>query len=99
MRTQRTLNKMGTSAVKYKLMPTGLEVSLEELKKIAIEKIESLGGVFSESEEQPIAFGLKSLVLSLAFPEDKEIDELGNALNEIEGVSSAEMIDYRRAIG
>ncbi len=90
---------MGKSAVQYKIMPESLDVDLKNLEKEAKETIEKMGGVFSASEEQPIAFGLKALIVSLAYPEEKEIDELGNALGDISGVSSVEMIDYRRALG
>ena len=90
---------MGMSAVKYKLMPENLDVSLEELKTASKSAIESKGGVVGEFEEQPIAFGLKALVAAFAFPEESDIDEVGNVLSEISGVSSADMIDYRRALG
>jgi elongation factor 1-beta len=90
---------MGISAVQYKLMPESLDIDLSKLKEEAKSKIEQMGGVYSDSEERPIAFGLKALIISLAYPEEKEIDELGNALGELAGVSSAEMIDYRRAVG
>lgn len=90
---------MGISAVQFKILPESVDTNLEEVKEKVKEKVEEMGGNFSASEEQPIAFGLKALVISFAFPEEKEIDELGNSFNEIEGVSSSEMIDYRRAIG
>jgi elongation factor 1-beta len=87
------------SAVQYKIMPESPDVDLEKIKNEAEAKITELGGTPSSSEEQPIAFGLKALILSFAFPEEKEIDEVGNAINQLENVSSAEMIDYRRALG
>jgi elongation factor 1-beta len=90
---------MGMSAVQFKLMPEGVDIDLKEIAKNAEIKIKSLGGIFSGSEEQPIAFGLKALIVSFAFPESKEVDEVGNTLEKISGVSSVEMIDYRRAIG
>lgn len=68
----------------------------EEIKK-KIESFES--GVFNNAEEQPIAFGLKALVVTFALSENEEVDNVENAINEIEDVSSVEMIDYRRAIG
>jgi translation elongation factor aEF-1 beta len=91
--------KMGTSAVKYKLMPESLEVDLKKLTQEVKDKITALGGVFDSAVEEPIAFGLKSLIFFFAYPEDKEIDEVGNEFEKIPGVSSCEMIDYRRAIG
>jgi elongation factor 1-beta len=90
---------MGKSAVQYKIMPESLDIDLGKIEEEAKAVIEEMGGVFSASEQQPIAFGLKALVVSLAYPEEKEIDLLGNALADISGVSSAEMIDYRRALG
>lgn len=90
---------MGMSAVQFKLMPEGVDVDLKKVSKEAEKIIKSLGGVFSGSEEQPIAFGLKALIVAFAFPESKEVDAVGNALEKLNGVSSVEMIDYRRAIG
>ena len=87
------------SAVQYKIMPESPDVDLAKVKEESEAKITELGGVPGTSEEQPIAFGLKALVLSFAFPEEKEVDEVGNEINKVEGVSSAEMIDYRRALG
>lgn len=89
----------GMSAVQYKIMPESPNTDLEILKQEANKAIEELGGVPSNAEEQPIAFGLKALILSFAFPEESEVDEVGNKIEEIGGVSSCEMIDYRRAIG
>lgn len=90
---------MGMSAVRFKIMPESLDVELDGLHKSAKEIIEKMGGVYSSGEEEPIAFGLKALIISLAYPEEKEIDELEGELAKISGVSSVEMIDYRRAIG
>lgn len=90
---------MGTVAVRFKLMPKDLDVDLEKLVQEVKSKIESIGGVFSSSVEEPIAFGLKALVISFAYPDNKEIDEAENQVAEIDGISSVEMIDYRRAIG
>lgn len=90
---------MGTSAVQFKVMPLGLDVDLDKLKPLVEEKIRLLGGNPSDVEERPIAFGLKSLIFSFAFPEEKEVEELESEINSLEGVSSVEMIDYRRALG
>ena len=90
---------MGTSAVQFRLMPKDLDVDLKQLTESAKKEIEKMGGKFSSAEEQPIAFGLKALVISMAYPENKDIDEVENNLEKIEGVSSVKMIDYRRAIG
>jgi elongation factor 1-beta len=90
---------MGMSAVQFKIMPESPEQDLEAIKKVASSKIEELGGKVASTEEQPIAFGLKALIVVFAFPEENDVDQVGNVLGEIEGVSSTEMIDYRRALG
>jgi len=91
---------MATAGIQFKVMPKGLDVDLEELKskiKAVVETFES--GVFSEAKEEPIAFGLKALIVTIALSEDEESENVEAALKEIEGVSSVEMIDYRRAVG
>jgi elongation factor 1-beta len=90
---------MGMSAVQFKIMPEDPNTDLEKIKEETKKVLEEMNGVFGEVEEEPIAFGLKALIFSFAYPEEKEVDEVGNKLNELEGVSSAEMIDYRRALG
>ena len=91
---------MATAGIQFKIMPEGLETNLGELKseiKTAVESFES--GVFNESKEEPIAFGLKALIITIALSEDEESDKVENAISEIEGVSSVELIDYRRVVG
>lgn len=100
MRTHRTIDKMSVAGVKFKIMPEGLDVDLEKLQadsKTAIETFE--GAVFNEAIEEPIAFGLKALIITSAIPESTEVDEVESKLSELEGASSVEMIDYRRAVG
>ena len=88
---------MGMSAVELKIMPESLETDLEAIKK----KIENIltDAKNIKIEEQEIAFGLKALKVNLAWPEEKDTDEIENKLNEIEGVSSAKIEDIRRAFG
>ena len=90
---------MGMSAIQYKIMPEGLDTDLKAIEEKIKTILEEMGGIFSGVKEQPIAFGLKALIVSFGYPEEKEIDEIGNKFSEIEGVSSTEMTDYRRALG
>lgn len=90
---------MGMSAVQFKLMPKSPNTKLALITKAAKTKIEERGGIFNTSEERPLAFGLKELIISFAYPEEKESDEIGNAFEKIPGVSSVKLLDYRRAIG
>lgn len=89
-----------TAAIRFKIMPKSPDTDLEKLKQSIKEKIESFeSGVFNDIKEEPIAFGLKALIVTFALSEEQEVDEVENAVKEIESVSSIELIDYRRAIG
>jgi len=91
---------MATAGIQFKIMPESVETNLEQLKaklKEATESFES--GVFSEAKEEPIAFGLKALIITIALSEDEESDAIENAFRKIEGISSVELIDYRRVVG
>jgi len=90
---------MGTALVTIKIMPESPDVNLEAIqdsaKKITLEK----EGKNPSTKTEPIAFGLNAIILNFAIDESKSIDEVENPLKEIQGVSSTEIIDFRRAFG
>ncbi|HDL02327.1 MAG TPA: elongation factor 1-beta [Candidatus Pacearchaeota archaeon] len=91
---------MATAGIQFKIMPEDVDTNLDQLKdklKTATESFES--GVFNDAKEEPIAFGLKALVITIALSEDEESESVEKAFSEIDGVSSVELIDYRRVIG
>ena len=91
---------MATAGIQFKIMPDGVDVDLEKMKsdiKAAVETFES--GVFNEAKEEPIAFGLKALIVTIALSEDEESDAVEKAFAAVDGVSSVELIDYRRVVG
>ena len=91
---------MATAGIQFKIMPKGVDTDLEKLKTDIKKTIESFdSGVFNEAKEEPIAFGLKALIVTMALSEDEESDTVEKALSEIEDVSSVELIDYRRVVG
>jgi translation elongation factor aEF-1 beta len=91
---------MSTAAIRYKIMPENLKVNLDELRKKIKEVIESFeSGVFNEATKEPIAFGLNALIVTLALSEDQIAENVENKIAELEGVSSVELIDFRRAVG
>ena len=89
---------MGTALIKIKIMPGSPDTDLNSIKEKA-EQIISKCGENPKTEIKPIAFGLKALILTFAIDESKSIDEIQNKLREINDVSSAEVIDFRRALG
>ncbi len=91
---------MATAGIQFKIMPTGVDVDLKKLESDIKKKVESFdSGVFSNAKEEPIAFGLKALIVTIALSEDEESELVESAIGEIEGVSSVELIDYRRVVG
>jgi len=91
---------MGITLIKIKIMPLSLETNLEEIKEKAKKIIEENKGARVEFEEEPIAFGLKAVIAGFEQNEDDgELDPIEEGLRKIENVSSAEVIDMRRAFG
>lgn len=90
---------MGIAAVKIKIMPLSPEVDLEKIKNKTKTLVEQKGGKNCKFEEEPIAFGLKAIIVFFAWSEEQELEELERALGKIEEISSVQVIDMRRAFG
>lgn len=88
---------VGTNAVELNVMPESPETNLEEIKKSIKEKLTKAKNI--EITEVEIAFGLKSLKVLVAWPENEETDEIENIISTIKGVSSCRIDDIRRAFG
>ena len=85
-------------AIKLKVLPESPETDLEKLRNTIEQEINNLGGKLHSYEIEPIAFGLSALILTIAWTEEKELEELEKRLKEIEGVSSVEVLDYRKTL-
>jgi len=90
---------MGIVALQIKIMPDSPSANLNEIKSQLKKKLAQHNAIINKTEEQDIAFGLKALIVTIAWQEDKETDLAENSIREIEHVSSTEIIDYRRAFG
>ncbi|MEK6847742.1 MAG: elongation factor 1-beta [Nanoarchaeota archaeon] len=90
---------MSIAAVKIKIMPDSPESDLAKIEKNVKILLEKQGVKNPKFEIQPIAFGLKALIFMFGWPEEKELEDLEQELQTIEGVSSVQVIDIRRAIG
>ncbi len=90
---------MGTVAVKIKVMPDSPETDIKEVEGKVREILKKVESGSPQTEIQPIAFGLKALIVLFGWPEEKELEELEGKLKKIKGVGSVEVIDMRRAIG
>ena len=90
---------MGTALIKIKIMPESPDTNLEEVEKLALKIISEEKGEKTTVENEPIAFGINSLILAFSRDENLDSDEMLEKLQNIENVSSAEIIDFRRAFG
>jgi len=90
---------MGTVNIKIKLMPTTVEANLEEIKEKTKALIEKNEGSNLNFEEELIAFGIKAIIVSFIWPEEKELESIEKELEGIENVASEQVIDMRRTIG
>jgi elongation factor 1-beta len=88
---------MGNVVITYKVFPTGVEVNFDDLKKKIEANLPSFVSVDGYGEE-PIAFGLKALLMQVRFPEDQSgmLEELETKLEGISEVSQLQTLMVRR---
>ena len=89
----------GIVALIVKVMPSSPDVNLVELEEEALELLEKEGAQNISFTEEPIAFGLKAVMVKMAWPEERETELAVECLNSIEEVSAVDIVDYRRAFG
>ncbi len=82
-----------------KIMPDSPQADLEEIKKAVHAFVENHGAKSISLDEQNVAFGLKAIILKMAFPEEHGTDILESELAKIPHVSSVTIEDYRPAFG
>jgi len=90
---------MGVAALKIKVLPKDPKADLKKLQTKIEVSLKKAGAVKINSVEiEEIAFGLKALIVTLAWPEALATEKAEEAV-KIAGVSSTEILDYRRAFG
>ncbi len=89
---------MGEVAVQVKVMPDSPEVNLKELSG-RIESVVSGDGRVYACEVQPIAFGLKALLITFIV-EDKEggSEALEDAISSLDDVESVNVVAVSRML-
>lgn len=86
----------GINGAKYKLMPTSPNVNLKAIEESAKKIVEEFGGKNKEYSIEPIAFGLKAVIVFFFYSDDKNIDIVESKLSKIKDVASAQLIDMRK---
>jgi len=86
--------------ITLKVMPTGPEVNLEQLKKAVAPLITKFGGHIHKEEIEPVGFGLKAINFLFIADESKGgTDNLEADIAKVKHVESVQITDVRRAIG
>jgi elongation factor 1-beta len=99
VRENRRLSSMGTMLITIKIMPSSAEADLEKLGQKVKQIIESKQGQRPSFKQEPIAFGLKALIVSFDLDESLEIDPIEQELEKLENINSTQITDMRRAFG
>ncbi|MCD6276349.1 MAG: elongation factor 1-beta [Thermoplasmata archaeon] len=77
---------MGDVLVTYKIMPSGVDVNFEKMKEEVKNRVGDIGKI-AEFDLQPIAFGLKALVVKIIVKDEGGItDKIEEELSKIKGV-------------
>ncbi len=89
---------VGTVIVTYKVFPEDIVENFDDLKQKIEAKLPKDSSVSGYGEE-PVAFGLKALLVQVRFPEDQTglVDEFETALSQIPGVSQVQTLMVRRS--
>ena len=87
---------MGTAAIKFRVMPEGVEVDLDDLQARIGTTVTDAGAELHGIDVKPFAFGLKALETTVMIPDKVGggiPDAVEAALGELEGVQSVEVIE------
>lgn len=92
---------MADVIVKLKIMPNDPSVNLAKIQKAAEAEITKFGSKHIHSvTNEPIAFGLKAIVIVFLLDEKiSNLDVLEAKIKAIKDVNSVEVVDVRRAFG
>ena len=90
---------MSVAAIKIRIMPDSPSTDMEKIEEKTRTILEKNQVKNPSFEVQPIAFGLKALVMMFGWPEEKELEDLEKQLQVIPEVSSVQVVDIRRAMG
>ncbi|MDY0292939.1 MAG: elongation factor 1-beta [Desulfuromonadaceae bacterium] len=88
---------MSGVAATIKVMPADAETDLNALKEAIIAAIPASGQIHGEIIEQPIAFGLKALMVTVIVEDDEGgIEPVEDALNAIPEAESVSVVNLDR---
>lgn len=88
---------MGDVAAKIKIMPESIDTDLAELKEKIKSVIPAGADLHGDIVEEPIAFGLKALIVTLIVnDEEGGTEPAEEAFAKVSGVENVQVIDVNR---
>jgi elongation factor 1-beta len=88
---------MGDVAAKIKIMPESVDTDLAELKEKIKGVIPAGADLYGDIVEEPIAFGLKALIVTLIVnDEEGGTEPTEEAFAKVSGVENVQVIDVNR---
>ncbi|AKB28255.1 Translation elongation factor 1 beta subunit [Methanosarcina siciliae C2J] len=88
---------MGDVAAKIKIMPEGIETDLAELKEKIKAVIPAMADLHGDIVEEPIAFGLKALIVTLIVnDEEGGTEPAEEAFAKVSGVENVQVLEAYR---
>ncbi len=90
---------MGSASIKYKIMPSSPEADIRKIESETKSLLEKEGVKAVNFEEQPVAFGLRALIVLFVWPEERPLEDIQEKMERIENVNSVQLLDIRRAVG
>lgn len=86
--------------VSYKIMASSPDVDLEELVEKINPILEKHGIEYGKHSTEPVAFGLKALILHVLSNDDIGTpEELENELESLEEIENVQVTQMQRALG
>ncbi len=87
---------MGEVAAKIKVMPSGMEVDLKKLQE-QLKKVIPQGARLHGFSEEPVAFGLKALIVVIKVGDiEGGTEKVEEAFSKIKGVESVSVVELGR---
>jgi elongation factor 1-beta len=93
------LNSMALALIKIKVMPDSPDANLENIERETEKILKKSGSKSIRFEREPIAFGLIAVIVMFSWEDSESYDLVLEKIQTIKNTSSAEIIDFRRAIG
>ncbi|MCW4053081.1 MAG: elongation factor 1-beta [Candidatus Bathyarchaeota archaeon] len=89
---------MANIVVSFRIMPEGIDVDFEQLKKQIETVLPPKAAIYADFQIEPIAFGLNALIAHIKFPEDETgiLDEAEQSIDKVPGVSRIQTLMVRR---